>query len=435
MIGGNLDQDDADAVGVLDPHLDQAPRLCCGLPDDADSGRGQPGVLGADIPDLDPDHHRAPRRGSAACPETSSKAWPRKNTTPGSLLTLVFLALAGEPRAEGATRVPPAALGRVLGLDRAPEVKTIRRKLAELAAAGKAADLVMALARRHAAARPDALGFLFVDGHARVYYGTRTVQKTHVARLKFPAPATMETWVTDSGGDPVFMIVAEPSDSLAAEVRRLLPDLRAIMGQGRRVTVCFDRGGWSPALFADITAAGFDLLTWRKGPAPDMAAEVFTAVTCTDDRGRAHEYDLADSTVELGISEGPRKGETVTLRQVTRLVPARGGGTRQIHALTSRTDLPAGEVCWRLSSRWREENYFRYARTRFALDALDSYAAAPDDPDRMVPNPAKKIAAARVRQAEAAAQAADAARDAALAVAGHLPQGSFGLGSAGVHFW
>ena len=64
-----------------------------------------------------------------------------------TLLTLVFLALAGEPRAEGATRVPPAALGRVLGLDRAPEVKTIRRKLGELAAAGKAGELIMALAR------------------------------------------------------------------------------------------------------------------------------------------------------------------------------------------------------------------------------------------------------------------------------------------------
>jgi len=331
-----------------------------------------------------------------------------------TLLTMVFLALAGEPRAEGATRVPPAALGRVLGLDRAPEVKTIRRKLGELAAAGKAADLIMALARRHAAARPDTLGFLYVDGHARVYYGTRTVQKTHVARLKFPAPATMETWVTDSGGDPVFMVVAGPSDSLAAELRRLLPALRGIVGQGRRVTVCFDRGGWSPALFADITAAGFDLLTWRKGPAPDLPADAFTTITCTDDRGRAHEYDLADTTAELGISEGPRKGQTVTLRQVTRRVPARVGGTRQIHALTSRTDLPAGEVCWRLSSRWREENYFRYARTRFALDALDSYAAAPDDPDRMVPNPARKTAAARVRQAEAAAQAAEAARDAAL---------------------
>jgi len=331
-----------------------------------------------------------------------------------TLLTLVFLALAGEPRAEGATRVPPAALGRVLGLDRAPEVKTIRRKLAELAAAGKAAELVMALARRHAAARPDALGFLHVDGYARVYYGTRQVQKTHAARLKFPAAATMETWVTDQDGDPVFMVVAEPSDSLAGELRRLLPALREIVGQGRRVTVCFDRGGWSPALFADITEAGFGLLTWRKGPAPDLPAGQFAEVACTDDRGRRHEYELADTSVELGISDGPRKGQTVTLRQVTRLVPARAGGTRQIHVLTSRDDLAAGEVCWRMSSRWREENYFRYARTRFALDALDSYAAAPDDPDRMVPSPARKTAAARVRQAEAAAQAAGTARDAAL---------------------
>ena len=331
-----------------------------------------------------------------------------------TLLTVVFLALAGEPRAEGATRVPPAALGRVLGLDRAPEVKTIRRKLGELAAAGKASELIMALARRHAAARPDALGFLHVDGHARVYYGTRTVQKTHVARLKFPAPATMETWVTDQEGDPVFMVIAEPSDSLAAELRRLLPALRQVVGAGRRVTVCFDRGGWSPALFADITAAGFDVLTWRKGPAPEVPAAGFTTITCTDDRGGQHAYELADTTVELGISDGPRKGQTVELRQVTRLVPARAGGTRQIHVLTSRDDLAAGEVCWRMASRWREENYFRYARTRFALDALDSYAAAPDDPDRMVPNPARKTAAARIRQADAAAQAAETARDAAL---------------------
>jgi transposase-like protein len=331
-----------------------------------------------------------------------------------TLLTLVFLALAGEPRAEGATRVPPAALGRVLGLDRAPEVKTIRRKLGELAAAGKASELIMALARRHAAARPGALGFLYVDGHARAYYGTRTVQKTHIARLKFPAPATDETWVADQDGEPVFMVVAEPSESLAGELRRLLPQLRQVVGEGRRVTVCFDRGGWSPALFADITGAGFDLLTWRKGPAPDVPAAEFITITCADDRGRAHAYDLADTTVTLDINDGPRKGEQVTLRQVTRRVPARGGGLRQIHALTTRQDLAAGEVCWRLTLRWREENYFRYARTHFALDALDSHAARPDDPGRLVPNPAKKAATAQVRRAEALAQAAEAGRDATL---------------------
>ncbi len=77
-----------------------------------------------------------------------------------------------------------------------------------------------------------------------------------------------ETWVTDSGGDPVLMVVAEPSESLAAEIKRLLPQLRQVVGEGREVTVCFDRSGWSPAVFADIIEAGFDLLTWRKGRHP-----------------------------------------------------------------------------------------------------------------------------------------------------------------------
>ena len=239
----------------------------------------------------------------------------------------------------------------MLGLDRAPEVKTIRRKLAELAAAGKAADLIMALARHHAAARPQALGFLYADGHARAYFGTRKVQKMHVARLKFPGPATEETWVTDAGGDPVFMVVAEPSQSLAGQLRGLLPQLRQVVGEGRRVTVCFDRGGWSPALFADITGAGFDLLTYRKGPVADLPVTAFTKVTCTDDRGRAHEYQLADTIVALEITEGPRKGQTVSLRQVTRHEPASRGAIRQVHTLTSRADLPADEVCWRMSSR------------------------------------------------------------------------------------
>jgi len=62
VIGGNLDQNDPDAIGVLDPHFGQAPGLRRGSPDDGDSGRGQPGVLGVDIPDLDPDHHRVPCR-------------------------------------------------------------------------------------------------------------------------------------------------------------------------------------------------------------------------------------------------------------------------------------------------------------------------------------------------------------------------------------
>ena len=328
------------------------------------------------------------------------------------LVLLVFLALLREPRAEGATRVPPAALGRVLGLDRAPEVKTIRRKLGELAAAGKAAGLQLAIARHHAEARPDDLGFLYVDGHTRAYFGTRDVQKMHIARMKHPGPATEETWVTDGRGDPLLVVLAEPSSSLAAQIKTLLPQLRAVCGDGARPVLCFDRGGWSPDLFAHVLAAGFDLLTYRKAEAgkdlPAIPGGEFTTVTWTGDDGRERGYDLAETSIRLPVTSGEHKGEELTLRQVTRR-----DKDRQVHILTSRDAalLPAPAVIWRMTCRWREENYFRYARAHFALDALDSYATAPDDPDRKVPNPAKKTASAAVSAAKKDLAAAQAERE------------------------
>ena len=343
------------------------------------------------------------------------------------LVVLVFMALLREARAEGATRIPPAALGRVLGLDRAPEVKTIRRKLAELAAAGKAADLQLALARHHAAASPDTLGFMYIDGHTRAYFGKRDIQKMHVTRLKFPGPATEETWVTDGDGDPLLVVMAKPSSSLAAQIRDLLPDLRQIAGEGRKPVLCFDRGGWSPALFADITDAGFDLLTYRENDAgkdiPALPEDAFSAAGWTGDDGREHAYDLADTMTEVKVGEGEHKGRVLELRQVTRRKP---GDTRQVHILTTRpaAALPAAGVIYRMTSRWREENYFRYGRAHFALDALDTYAVTPEDPERMVPNPAKKTAAAAVKTAKKALAAAEAAREARLAALRHPAPGT-----------
>ena len=312
--------------------------------------------------------------------------------------------MLGDPRAEGATRIRPADLGRVLGLDRAPEVKTLRRKLTELAAHHKGAQLQAAVAAAHAAARPEALGFLHVDGHTRVYSGTRDLPKTHLGRLHMAGRATNETWIADADADPVLVITAEPGASLASELVRMLPDVRAVLGPGRRATVIFDRGGWSPATFAAMIDAGLDILTYRKGPfqpLPDQAftGHPFTDHPFTDPDGRAHVYRLAETTADFDLPED----QTLTLRQIHRMDQA---GT-QIPILTSRTDLPAPAVCWRLGGRWRQENYFKYARTHFALDALDSYADTADDPARMVVNPAKKTAAKAVDTAKASVAQAE----------------------------
>jgi len=330
----------------------------------------------------------------------------------------VFRALLGEARAEGATRIDPPALGRVLGLDRAPEVKTIRRKIALLAEAGKAGDWIATMARRHVQARPEQVAVCYVDGHVRAYQGTRLIAKTHVPRLKFPAPATVETWVSDAAGDPLLVVMAEPAASLAFELRRLIPDLRAMVGDDRRVLVGFDRGGWSPTLFADLDAAGFDTLTWRKGATADIDEHQFTEHTHIDEHGRTHTWRLADTEVTLDIADGPRAGQVFAMRQISLFNTA---ATRQMHILTTRADLTPGEIRYRMGSRWRQENHYRYARIHFDLDSHDTYRASDDDPTRTVPNPAKKPAYRDVEKARRALHLAETASDAAL-LAAHSPQ-------------
>src|SRR5699024_1189287 len=220
----------------------------------------------------------------------------------------VFRTLAGEPRAQGATRFDPVALGRVLGMDRAPEVKTIRRKMAYLAAQDKGADLLAAMAQAHLErqthtdAGEAAAVVRYVDGHVRAYTGTRTTAKSHNPRSRFPAPATVETWVSDADGDPVLVVMAQPGASLAGELRRLLPALRTAVGDDRRVLVGFDRGGWSPALFAHMHEAGFDVRTWRKGAVEDVPAEEFTKQAFIDETGLRRQWTLAQSVVKIPIT-------------------------------------------------------------------------------------------------------------------------------------
>ncbi|GJF14815.1 hypothetical protein NGTWS1803_28400 [Mycolicibacterium cyprinidarum] len=337
------------------------------------------------------------------------------------LCEAVFRALLGEARAEGAARIDPPALGRVLGLDRAPEVKTIRRKIGYLADAGRAGDWIAAMAARHVADRPAQAAVLYVDGHVRAYQGTRKIAKTHVPRLKFPAPATVETWVADAAGDPLLVVLAEPGASLAAELRRLIPAMRTMVGDGRRVLVGFDRGGWSPTLFADLHAAGFDTLTWRKGKIADIDEAAFTECTHIDEHGRSHTWVLADTEVELDIAEGPRKGQVFPMRQISLHDAAR---TRQMHILTTRRDLTPGEVRYRMGSRWRQENHYRYARMHFDLDSHDTYRATDDDTTRMVPNPAKKIAYAQVEKYRRAMQHAENVADRELLEISSPPPGT-----------
>ena len=305
-----------------------------------------------------------------------------------SLLTLLLMALWRIKRPEGLKEYSPQTLGQVLGLDRAPEVKTLRRKLARLAAAHRAVQFGRALAKRRVAARGAAWGFLYLDGHVRVYHGQHRLPKAHVARMRLSMPATSDYWLNDQSGDPVFVITAEANAGMVKMLPAVLAEVRALIGE-RRLTVVFDRGGYSPKLFRQILDANFDILTYRKGRLPRIPRKRFRKYR-TRQEGRTFTYVLADQEVRL------LKGK-LRLRQITRL--AEDG--HQTPILTSRRDLPAAQVAYWMFGRWRQENFFKYLREEYALDALVEYAAVPDDANREVPNPAWAAVDAQLQQAQA----------------------------------
>jgi transposase len=306
-----------------------------------------------------------------------------------TLLTLLLMALLRIKRPEHLKEKNPAAFGRLLGLDRAPEVKTLRRRLTRLAAQHCGEQLGAELARVRVDQRGHLMGFLYIDGHVRAYHGERPIStNAYVARRHLAMPATTDYWINDSFGDPLLVITGEVDAALTKAMPRLLREVREVVGE-RRVTIVFDRGGWSPKLFAAMIKDGFDVLTYRKGRCRRINEQRFVRRRANLD-GRFVEYLLHDQPVRF------LKGR-LRLRQVTRLCE----GGHQTNVITSLWDLRDIEIAYRMFERWRQENFFKYMREEFLLDALVDYQIEPEDPTRTIPNPErrtldKEIRAARV---------------------------------------
>ena len=76
-------------------------------------------------------------------------------------------------------------------------------------------------------------------------------------------------------------------------------------------------------------------------------------------------------------------------------------GGHQTQVITSRWDLRDIEVAYRMFERWRQENFFKYMREEFLLDALIDYRIEPEDPTRTIPNPERRALDKEIRAARA----------------------------------
>jgi len=310
-----------------------------------------------------------------------------------TVLTLALMALLRVRTLEQLSSHAPGELGHLLGLDRFPEAKTLRRKLAEMAQREQASVVREEFARHWVGSNPEAVGILYVDGHVRPYNGRKQVlPKAHVPRRRLCMPATTDFWVNDVDADPVFFVTAPANDGMLSMLdTQVLPKLRDFIGE-RRVSLVFDREGWSPERFCRWKQAGFDVITYRKGPYDAWPETEFSEKKGRID-GRSVKYTLAERELEL-VKGFP-------MRELRKLCD----DGHQVSIVTTNRRLGTVAIAYRMSSRWRQENFFRYMRHEFSIDHLCTYDVDPADPERTVPNPQrrekeKQLATLRARLAK-----------------------------------
>lgn len=321
-----------------------------------------------------------------------------------TVLSLVLMALLRIKRPENLKEYSPQQLGQLLGLDRMAEVKTLRRKLTVLAERGQGRVLMNELARLRLAQDEERLAFLYVDGHVREYSGQEPLAKTKKAQRSVATCAATDTWLHDAHGEPLLVVTSAMNAGLTQVLEAIVTEAKQWVPAGQRLTVLFDRGGWSVKLFARLIALGVDVITYRKGTHKKLPRSQFVAQRVAAAGGDKLYWLHDQPRVRVGRLRSHRRQrcagvgpEYLWLRQVTVL---RDDG-RQTAIVTSRTDLEAVAVAWRLFGRWRQENYFKYMAEEFALDALVEYGVQEVSADASRPNPERKRVARERQQAKA----------------------------------
>ena len=292
------------------------------------------------------------------------------------LLFLCFLFLARLRAPELLRFEAPGEWGALLGLDRCPEVKTLRRKLRAFSADEQAVRTWQAaLARDWAARDPELAASLCVDGHVKVYAGRKGhLPKHFVSRQKLCLPAATSYWIHALDGAPFLCLHQEVDPGMVRILREtILPELRE-MGvlpaeadpAAPALTLVFDREGWSPALFRHLASCGIACITWRKGrKQPDWPADAFSqhAVPLHGPGGmREAPALLAERTVTLPNGLTVREIRTADRERPSGAgdhYPSRhvDGGHRRRHVLA----LVPGELVQVHANRIRSR---RNARTR-----------------------------------------------------------------------
>jgi len=316
------------------------------------------------------------------------------------LILMAFMALARIKTVEALRYESPGEGGNLLGLDRSPEAKTLRQKIA-LLSEQQPAKWMAALCRDWREGAPDVAGTLYIDGHVRVYHGHQTkLPKHHVARQRLCLRATTDYWVNARDGQAFFVVNQAIDPGLIKVIEQeVVPQLEKRVAaqpnaeqlkkqplQHRYMRV-FDREGYRPDFFARMKAQRIACQTYHKFPGEDWPTEAFFSYPITLGSGHVVEMRLAE--------RGSMLSNKLWLREIRKL----SEGGHQTSVLSPNFVLDAVSIAGAMFARGSQENYFKYMQEQYHLDALMGYATEVIPDTTPLVNPAYRRLDGEVRKA------------------------------------
>ncbi len=290
-------------------------------------------------------------------------------------LLLAFMALARIKSVERLRYYAPGEWGKILGLDRIPEVRTLREKLKILSTEGEGTQWSADLCAQWMAADLESAATLYIDGHVRVYHGSRTkLPRHHVARQRLCLRATTDYWVNAMDGQPYFYINKEVDPGLIKVIEgEIVQRLeQEVPGQPStkqlhdnqllpRFTLVFDREGYSPALMLRLKEKHIACITYHKFPGENWPETEFTK----------QQVNLATGEdVEMALAErGTWLGGKLWVREIRKLTET----GHQTSIIATHYADNFSRIAASMFARWSQENFFRYMRQHYNLDGLADY--------------------------------------------------------------
>lgn len=308
------------------------------------------------------------------------------------------MALARIKNPEQIKQCKPGELGRLIGLDRVPEVRCLRKKI-KLFSEQKQSTRLNNELMEHWYDKIDIKdqGFYYIDGHQRIYYGAKAnLPVKYIARQKLCMSATTEFWVNDSQGLPMMMVIGQLTEKLQDAILDLIiPQmmqtklLRPLTEAPvlPQCTFIFDREAYSPKFFNQLWQDyGIAVISYRKNVTDKYPEESFSKAT----------LDIFNNEVTMQLYEDEIILNNCQFREIRKL----NEDGHQVAILTTHPDLPKEQIATRMFGRWVQENFFKYLISDYDFDKMISFGVEQVDTEQKVVNPEYRKTSNKIKKVQ-----------------------------------